>query len=448
MILLGANETFYHGILRWDLGFDNPNKAAILLALLLLPLLAVILRARRSWMVWGSATLALPVGYAFVHTFSRGGFVALATAGLLLLAASARHLRADRKRLIPLLVIGLSLAASAILTGFSARMANSVPTRDASIGNRLLIWKTVPRMMVDAPGGWGSGHAGEAFSGWYQPLDRHERYRTLVNSHLTWLTEWGWCGRWLYVTGWLSILGLGLVRWKKRSDALPLALWVCLGIGGFFSSVAEEPVIWILPALATVPLVQTFLAETPTRRGLLSAGASVGSGLLLLLFAVIGHLNPIHDIALHRTVDGERIVVGADEPPAWIVFDDTTMGGPTYGRTLRGFLRTPEGRDRSIGIATQLDAVPKDVRHLILCGAAAGQTAEPLRAFPQLETVRVLSPKDPRKWLSFRKTRPDIQVFCGELSPTCPPEDLPGLKTIPGAGDYLPTWPRLAFTEP
>ena len=81
-------------------------------------------------------------------------------------------------------------------------------------------------------------------------------------------------------------------------------------------------------------------------------------------------------------------------------------------------------------------------------GAAAGQTAEPLRAFPQLETVRVLSPKDPRKWSSLRKTRPNIQVFCGELSPNCPPEDLPGLKTIPGAGDYLPTWPRLALAEP
>ena len=283
--------------------------------------------------------------------------------------------------------------------------------------------------------------------GWYQPLDRHERYRTLVNSHLTWLTEWGWCGRWLYITGWLSILGLGLVRWKKRSDALPLALWVCLGIGGFFSSVAEEFVIWILPVLATVPLVQTFLAETPTRRGILSAGTSVGSGLLLLLFAVIEQLNPIHDIALHRTADGERIIVGADEPAAWIVFDDTTMGGPTYGRALRDFLRTPEGTGRSIGIATQLDAVPRDVRHLILCGAAAGQTAEPLRAFPQVKTVRVLSPKDPRKWISFRKTRPDIQVFCGELSPNCPPEDLPGLTTIPGAGDYLPAWPRLALAE-
>ena len=60
----------------------------------------------------------------------------------------------------------------------------------------------------------------------------------------------------------------------------------------------------------------------------------------------------------------------------------------------------------------------------------------------------VLSPKDPRKWSSLRKTRPNIQVFCGELSPNCPPEDLPGLQTIPGAGDYLPTWPRLALAEP
>jgi len=447
MIVLAANETFYHGILRWDLGFENPNKAAILLAFLLLLLLTVILRARRGWMVWLSTALTIPIGYGFAHTFSRGGFVALAVSSALLLLASLRQIGVKRRLCLPLLLAGLALGANTVFTKFSARLAESAPLQDASVGNRLLLWKAVPRMMLDAPGGWGTGHAGETFMGWYQPLDRHERYRTLVNSHLTWLTEWGWCGRWLYVTGWLFLLGLGFVRLKKRSDALPLALWVCLGIGGFFSSVAESCVIWILPALAIAPLIQTFLSETPTRRGFLAANASMGSGLLLVLLTVAGHLWPMHDLPLHRTADGRQITVGGSEPTTWIVFDDTVMGGPTYGRALRDFLQTPEGKGQTIGIASQLDAVPKDVRHLILCGAGA-RTAEPLRAFPQVETVRVLSPKDPRKWLSLRKTVPDLHVFCGELSPNCPTDDLPGLKTIPGAGDYLPTWPRLALAKP
>ena len=447
MIVLAANETFYHGILRWDLGFENPNKAAIFLAFLLLLLLAVMLRARRGWMVWLGTALTIPIGYGFAHTFSRGGFVALAASGALLLLASVRQTWTKRRRYLPLLFALLALGASTVITGFSARLANSTPVRDASVGNRLLLWKAAPRMMLDAPGGWGAGHAGEAFMGWYQPLDRHERYRTLVNSHLTWLTEWGWCGRWLYVTGWMLLLGLGFVRVKKRSDALPLALWVCLGVGGFFSSVAEAGVIWILPALATVPLVQTFLEESPLRRGYIAAGAALGSGLLLILLTFAGHLWPMHTLSLHRTTDGRQTTVGENEPETWIVFDDTVMGGPTYGRALRDYLQTPEGKGQTIGIAAQLDAVPKDVRHLILCGATA-RAAEPLCAFPQIETVRVLAPKDPRKWLSLRETVPVIQVFCGELSPNCPTEDLPGLKTIPGAGDYLPIWPRLALATP
>ena len=167
----------------------------------------------------------------------------------------------------------------------------------------------------------------------------------------------------------------------------------------------------------------------------------------MVLLIVAGHLWPMHDLPLHRTADGRQITVGENEPAAWIVFDDTVMGGPTYGRALRDFLQKPEGRGRTIGIAIHLDAVPKDTRHLILCGAAA-RTAEPLRAFPQIETLRVLSPKDPRKWLSLRETVPDTQVFCGEFSPNCPTEDVPGLKTIPGAGDYLPNWPHLALAEP
>jgi len=59
--------------------------------------------------------------------------------------------------------------------------------------------------------------------------------------------------------------------------------------------------------------------------------------------------------------------------------------------------------------------------------------------------VRVLSPKKPRAWLA--QPSPRIRVFCGELSPSCPPEDINGLVTIPGASDYLPEWPRLAFGE-
>ena len=38
-----------------------------------------------------------------------------------------------------------------------------------------------------------------------------------------------------------------------------------------------------------------------------------------------------------------------------------------------------------------------------------------------------------------------LGVFCGAFAAACPPEDAEGLTVVPGAADYLPDWPRLAF---
>ena len=94
MTLLAA--TLYKGIPRWDLGLDNPNKAAAILACALLILLAACLRAPRGRVALlcdriGSVALvatAAAVGYCLVHTFSRGGLVAFLAGALVLLVGS------------------------------------------------------------------------------------------------------------------------------------------------------------------------------------------------------------------------------------------------------------------------------------------------------------------------------------------------------------------------
>ena len=45
-----AAESFFQGMARWDFGLDSPNKAAAVLVFLLLPLLALSVRARREKM--------------------------------------------------------------------------------------------------------------------------------------------------------------------------------------------------------------------------------------------------------------------------------------------------------------------------------------------------------------------------------------------------------------
>ena len=446
MMLLAAGEIFYRGVQRWDFGFGNPNKAALLLAFVALLSVAAAFRAKSRWRSIICAAAGAAAVYGLVHTFSRGGFVAF-LAGLVVLLVGFRKQLLSR-RAIALALIAVTLIAASALTGFASRLASSSPSTDGSVGNRLAIWKAAPRMMADAPGGWGFGNSGAAFMGWYQPLDRHERYRTLVNSHLTWLVECGWVGRWALVAGWLFALGLGALRLKSKDDPVPLAVWLCFTTAAAFSSVAEDWFAWVVPAAALIPAL---VSPTAKARLAVAATALAGGALLVVTLAVCGHLMPT-EIQVHRSSDGSRIVLGGGEPTEWIVFDSVTMGGETYGRALRKFALSRQSGDTAYGVAYGISAVPRNVRRLALCGAAADEGPASLAGFPEVTEVRVLSPKKPRAWLTQLTTHNSQltttnyhHVFCGELSPSCPPEDIAGLKTIPGASDYLPEWPRLAF---
>ena len=458
MTLYSEDAVFYQGIPRWDFGLDNPNKAAAILACLLVVLLGLSLKSVktgqtcfdtfRRWCRWCCGVFAAAVGLALVHTFSRGGLVAFFVGVFILLAGSWKGTNRIR-RWLPLLLVTFIMIETAVWMGFAGRMANSFPTDDASVGNRLMIWRSVPAMIVDAPCGWGCGNAGDAYMGWYQPLDRHERYRTLVNSHFTWLVERGWTGRLCYVIGFALLFALGLVRLKARGDPIPLAVWACFATAAFFSSVAEEWYTWVIPAALAVPLLRTFSFNATMRTRCVSVAASLFSGSLLLgTVAMIGYsYRPADVLPLRKLSDG-RLVVGEGEPVAWAVCDPATMGGPAFGRLLRGFAQTSEGRGKTYGLVDDLAAVPDDVHHLVLCGRAADFDANALARFPTLTDVRVLAPSTREhtdKWLAARAKLPCIRVICGEFSEACPEEDVAGLSAVLGAQDYLPDWPRLAF---
>ena len=458
MTLLAA--TFYKGIPRWDFGLDNPNKAAAILACLLIVLLGSSLqsaktgqtcfRTLRRWGRWCCGVFAAAAGFALVHTFSRGGLAASLAGALILLVGSWKGPN-KFQRWLPILLVALLMAGTATWMGFAGRMARSTPSADASVGNRLEIWRTVPAMMVDAPGGWGLGASGDAFMGWYQPLERHERYRTLVNSHFTWLVELGWTGRLFYVCGFAFLFALGIVRLRTRGDPLPLAVWTCFATAAFFSSVAEEWLVWVIPLGMTVPLLKTFVFNVTARMRCVSVAATLLAGCLLLgTAAVIGVMcRPAAALPIHKSYDGTRLVVGeGSTPSAWTVCDPAAMGGPAFGRLLRGFAQTHEGCGKSYGLVDDLAAVPDDARHLVLCGRAADLGIDALERFTSLTDVRVLAPgtrTNTDKWLAARAKMPCIRVICGEFSEACPEEDVAGLSAVLGAQDYLPDWPRLAF---
>jgi hypothetical protein len=445
MMFLGADVFFYQGVSRWAFGMDNPNKAAAILAFLLLLLLALAVRTRNGWFRWCSGAAGAFVGYCLIHTFSRGGLAAFLV-GAVVLLAGLRNSLFNGRRWLPVLLAACVIAGVAVWIGFAGRVAHSSPTGDASVGNRLAIWRNVPSMMVDAPGGWGHGSAGDAFMSWYQPLERHERYRTLVNSHFTWLVEFGWVGRFALVCFWMLAFGLGIMRWKERGDPLPLAVWASFATAAFFSSVAEDWRVGVVPVAMLVPAAGTFFSAAAARKRLVVTAALLASGLLLSVFVVLGvACRPADVLPVHRSADGARMTVGDRVPEGWVVCDAKTMGGAVCGRILRAFMKTPEGRGRAYGLARDLAAVPSDVRLLAICGAAADAGPAVLSRFSSLADVRVLSPNRPEDWLAARGKKTSVSVFCGEFAQACPADDAEGLTVVPGVAEFLPSWPRLAF---
>lgn len=157
-------------------------------------------------------------GCVLMRTFSRGGCVAWLFGICSILANSVKKISKRQFRFfVALLVI---IAGYAFCSGVSKRFSVGYAVHDRSVLNRLALWQTVPQMIADAPHGWGLGNAGHAYMEWYQPLSSMERYRTLVNSHFTWLVELSTPFRILYMTGWILILAITWRYAKKKGGAL------------------------------------------------------------------------------------------------------------------------------------------------------------------------------------------------------------------------------------
>ena len=69
------NEIFFNGVWRMDWGLGNPNKTAALIATLMVGLWG--LAYVRKWGFWVALAGFTALGFCLVHTFSRGGLVAL-----------------------------------------------------------------------------------------------------------------------------------------------------------------------------------------------------------------------------------------------------------------------------------------------------------------------------------------------------------------------------------
>ena len=423
---------YFEGVERWQLWFDNPNKAAILFAELVV--IAVWLaQCRRS--VWACAgyLLANAAAFSLLHTMSRGGLLACGVGIVFVL----RKLRSKKQLVLPVLSI-VFLFVCAIHLKVHSRCLSGVVEEDASIRNRIMMWSHAPAMFRAAPMGWGIGNSGAIYMKWFQPTDRSERYRTLVNSHLTWLIEFGWGVGFIYLLGWFSLFWMA---WKVRSmtdRGLSMGVIACLFTGGIFSSVLETIWLWVLPvSIFCLSSVKTQSHDMCLVKGFFVSAVAV-------LLALCGFVAwPASDCpTVHKFQNTVRY--GDGEPMVCLFPDPDVLGGELYMREIRDVLKEHSG---TVAVISDVNDVPLDTDLVVLTGKQCMKMDDVLKSHANVKLLFISPPFELCEHLmgKFKEVSCRVRVLIGEFSNALFQGVNDNVVVVSGASRYIPRWVEYMF---
>lgn len=436
-------DIFFNGIWRMDWGLGNPNKTAALIAELMAAVWGLAYVRKRGF--WAAFGFFIVLGGCLIYTFSRGGLVAVFTGLIALIAFVPRPWPLNK-----CMAIGISILLMIAFTFYlnaHERYSQGVFKEDRSVTNRLKVWKTGPAMMVDAPAGWGIGNAGKAFMRWYQPTHRNELYRTLVNSHLTWLVEFGWPLRFLYLFAWAAVFLLCLPIKKSHWYAVPLGIWLSFGTAAFFSSIAESIWLLIVPCLSLTAVLVSRLRTIHWPRPMAWVVPAGVASLFCVSFLMAGKGG--------TEINGskDRVVIGKNVPLIWLTVDERTLGNYGFAKSLRKYL-AEHPTDRSIGIVQSLTSLPEGKglsgATIVVAGSPEGRNKESMQrlAFSASRLILLAPSYYPQEaGIAFGKKYP-VEVIFGEFSQSpflAAWEETGKVRRIAGTGDFFPTWPQIVF---
>ena len=356
-------EYLYGETLRWSFGFENPNKTAVIFACLL-PLCWLAWSA--SWQIerlWLRVLALLCAGLIFLGaggcllmTFSRGGLVAALAAMSYLWIHQLRsgswrwkngrwnELQKRPSFWFSMLLI-LALIGVALWCGLAERATSGV-VGDASVSHRSLLWKGALQMAHDNPAGFEKGRSGEEYIQWYQPPERTEGYRTMVNSYLTFLVERGWmafgCCVFLLAAFWCwSAPSVDQQPRRREISAALRASLLAFLVAGIFSTTMENLWLWIIPSLCVLSLVVLRLSTKSDLewKGILCRSLGITALVLMPLWG-LGWYFSLGDSLIRTcgTSEGKRSVVTiSPRSPSFSigVFPDPEVMGNRYGKLLQ-----------------------------------------------------------------------------------------------------------------
>jgi len=177
-------EFTYDGIVRQGFGFYNPNHAAAFFTLIMPFAWAIFFYSKSRWMKACGALITLLLTVALAMTFSRTGALVLVgeAAMFYLLTARGQWRRG-------LIYIG-GLLSVFVLIGIACGVMSRF-TIDKAATNRLDIWRGGLELFSANPLGVGYENSGILVSHFVLPEGSGIVCRTLVNSFLTFLVEFG-----------------------------------------------------------------------------------------------------------------------------------------------------------------------------------------------------------------------------------------------------------------
>jgi hypothetical protein len=344
---------------------------------------------------------------------------------------------------VAVLVLIIVLLVYSMMVGTGQRMAHIASGNDGSANVRVKLYTSGLRMIAAAPSGWGHGEASSVYQQWFQAPGDDRTYLSLVNSHLTWMSEYGILFQLAYIGGWILILLLCLPVPQTPLRITTFSCWVALGMGAVFSSVLTLLWLWFIPVLLLIfCLIQRGLKrEWPDRR-------QWGLSALCVLLCFFG----LHGVA--HMVPGEPeiafrsncIQVGDQPGGVLLIYPDIDVLGERYGQRIR------EQIDQvgSVTILTDTNALDGICLDDYSCVALSGdiQRIDFLNTYSGIVTL--LNPSggavfkeidqnadyalrvvigDLGDWRRSRRWKNVI-----ELNPDWE------LLVVPGAADYIPDW--------
>lgn len=427
---------------RFRAGFLNPNCGAVLMASLALLCLWPALFLRRRGLRLAGAAGTLVFGVLLFLTYSRGGMLGFAVGATmqvfcLLFAKGGRWRKASVLSVLVLVVVVALLAALSSWGG----LRRGHDRRDD-------VWQAVPRMMADAPGGWGETTPGRAFIDWYQPLNERYVTWTLISDHLTRMTALGWTGRGLWVFGWLGALTL-LIAFALRTggNALPASQWAALAVPAVFNPVLLKWTLWVVPVASCV----LFFRARPWRAwkfyAALLAIPAVLAGLVVVVLAGVGGGMPRTAGDPSVRVDGNRVLVNGENPTRWFVDDEETCGWVRAAKEVRVFYRAVPSAP-ALGFVRSLDDLPPKMHRLTLAGRFGRLYLEAWKkgTAPRATELVFLSPQfAPGEVPADLQKASQVMMIVGEFAARYkevygegPFPEWVGVS--PGAEQYIPGW--------